>query len=262
MVPCIHVVMHKLLPVAVCIALLPSLLLGQEVDVNNSLQSVRHAPGDRIPFQVRLSNFGGGSRVDVLVRYEVLSESGDVIIAEDETLAVETTASYIHTLVLPADIASGAYIARVAITYPGQSQPASSSFRFTVAPALFGVFLRDAAMYVLALAAASGGAYLLLRRHPARKGHEYSHIPPSARIYYEIISDILHEMRLHSGDKALVLARNVPGLTIGDDGRIQAVNGDPADVVARLIEAYETDSNSRISLSFGKRARKRLIRPS
>ncbi len=67
-------------------------------------------PGDDLFFQVTLLNLGEIGKVDVLMEYEIKDFDGKIIAAFDETVAVETQASFSKTIKLPDDIASGDYV--------------------------------------------------------------------------------------------------------------------------------------------------------
>ena len=84
-------------------------------------------------------------------------------------------------------------------------------------------------------------------------GHDYSHKPPQDIIYYEMLSNIIGQMRLHSGDEALLMVKNIPDLEINAaTGEILNIKQDPAKIIALLIARYEKLSGRR--LSFGLRS--------
>ncbi|HEX9805109.1 MAG TPA: hypothetical protein VGA67_05495, partial [Candidatus Dojkabacteria bacterium] len=97
-----------------------------EVITTNASLSVKVAPGELLPVSVKLANFGGGSKVDVLVQYEILDDSGNSIYSSNETVAVETTASFVKTIQIPNSTREGTYTARTSVVYDGQLVPATT----------------------------------------------------------------------------------------------------------------------------------------
>jgi hypothetical protein len=110
-------------------------------------------PGGKLPISVKLSNFGGNGKTDVLITYNIINEKGNVIFTENETVAVETTASFIKTLVIPADAHSGIYIAQATVSYAGQTVPASTEFPFFIESRFFAIthnwFIVETAIAIL-----------------------------------------------------------------------------------------------------------------
>lgn len=132
------------------ISLLFTTLTGAQVaEVRTSSGNLvtRVAPGELLPVSVKLVNFGGGQRVDVTIVYRVLSERGDVVLTETETVAVETTASFIKILQVPRNTPPGEYTAESSITYQGQKVPATASYQFTVERKIAGMFVSQFLIY-------------------------------------------------------------------------------------------------------------------
>src|SRR5512133_3431941 len=92
----------------------------------------RYAAGDVLPVTVVLSNFGAGERVDVAVRYEMTNAGGKNVFSKTETVAVETTDSFVRQIQIPNDLPSGEYTLTSMVVYPGQTAPAASSFKFKI----------------------------------------------------------------------------------------------------------------------------------
>lgn len=76
---------------------------GQALETVNSALNVKVAPGELLHVAVKLSNFGGGSRVDVILTYLVTSLKGEEIFKSTETVAVETTNNFAKNLQIPAE---------------------------------------------------------------------------------------------------------------------------------------------------------------
>jgi len=236
---------------------LPGLSLSEEIQTGSTALSTRIAPGETLPIQVNLLNFGRNERVDVTVAYEILNPGGKSITTYREVVALETTASFIHNINLPENIKPGTYLARTTVTYGGQESPAIASYQFAVERKIAGIFVTD--LWVYALIAflailASGLLFVLAKRlsHASRhftRSFDYSQVPHKMRIYFEIVSDMVEQMRLHEGERALAMARDVSGLSLDDEGRVLRISGDPASVVAVLVTEYEARFGRKMSFS-------------
>jgi hypothetical protein len=226
-------------------------------DVVSEPVKVRVAPGDILPVPVKLSNFGGNNRVDVLIEYSILSSSGEKVYTTNETVAVETTANFVRTIQIPFNTPFGIYTARTSITYKGQLVPATSEFSFTVERRIFGLFQSDFYLYggitlLLSIIMLALGRILVKRARKTRSTLlDYSNIADDKRIFYEILSDTIMQMRQRVGDDALVIASNTEGLKINKkDGRIIALTEKPSKVIATLVADYEKLLGKKVSFFF------------
>ena len=70
-------------------------LRDAEVRTSGEGLITRVAPGEFLPFSVKLLNFGGKRRVDVTITYQIIDSEGTEVFTESETIAVETTASFV-----------------------------------------------------------------------------------------------------------------------------------------------------------------------
>jgi hypothetical protein len=218
--------------------------------------SSKVAPGELLPVSVQLSNFGGTARVDVLVKYSLVNSSGAEIYSANETVAVETSASFIKSVEIPAKTASGSYTARTSVTYPGQLVPATTQVPFTVEQKVFGVFLNDLYLYGGIAVVASVllillGRTLIKRRRTSRFSPiDYTNIPSDKRPFYEMLSDTIMEMRARVGDDAMFIAEHVDGLKIDSrTGRVLSITDSPAKIIANLVTAYEATLGKKVSFS-------------
>jgi hypothetical protein len=120
---------------------------AQEISANGSVAS-RVAPGENLPVSVKLVNFGSNSRTDVTLYYSITNASGEVVQALSQTVAVETTASFIENIPLPPSALPGNYTVGVRVVYDGQKVPATASYSFSVEQKIGGVFVSDFLVYV------------------------------------------------------------------------------------------------------------------
>jgi hypothetical protein len=230
-----------------------------QVDTSSAGLATKVAPGELLPISIKLSNFGGNSKVDVLLKYGIFSNTGSEIYSTSDTVAVETTANFVKTIQIPFGTNEGIYTAKTSVSYQGQLVPATTQFSFIVEPKIFGLFKRDFFLYggitifvsffVLLL------GYILVKRH--RRGRftvfDYSNIPHSERTFYEILSDTIMQMRGRAGDEALIIASQIDGLKVDKEtGRVLSIDENPSKIIATLVYEYEKFLGKKVSFSFRK----------
>lgn len=231
-----------------------------QVKTSSAGLAVKVAPGEILPVSVKLANFGGGKRVDVQVNYKITSnESSKTLLTSSETVAVETTNDYVKTLQIPQDAAAGLYTIETSIAYQGQLVPASTTFTFTVEPKILGVYRSDFYLYgsiaaVLSFCIVILGYFLAKKRHEGIKRFaplDYSNVPKRDRVFYELVSDTVMNMRQEVGSKALLIAARIDGLTIDQNtGRVIKIAGRPSKIVADLVLGYEKSLGKKVSFEF------------
>ena len=233
---------------------LPNAVLAQGVSTAAVILQNRFAPGEFLPISAKLLNFGAGERVDVSIDYKITDSYGNEILKSSETVAVETTASFVKLLQLPPSIKPGWYEASALILYAGQKFPATSSFGFNVEKKYAGFFMSQWLIYgsiiILISLAVLFIARLILKKQKRDRfnPHDYKNVPKDDRIFYEVLSDIVVQMRLRVGDKALELAGGIEGLVIDEEnGRIIKVSQNPAKIIALLVLRYENELGEKIS---------------
>ena len=236
---------------------------AQDIRSEGIASPPRIAPGETLPLQIRLLNFGSNSPIDVIITYLIIDQRGSTVATKTETVAVQTSASFVHTIAIPPNVESGEYTVTASIHFPGQSTPAVSSYQFTVELKFAGIFLSDlmkfSAVALFASIVALFAVRIVRRTRHGLSAHTYLHVPASERIYYEMVGDMIHEMRLHEGDRALAVARKIPGLEVGGSGEVKSITGNHAEIVAHLVTEYEKTFGVRTNLAFGKNARRRIV---
>lgn len=227
-----------------------------QVDTSNAGIVMKVAPGELLPISVKLSNFGGGKRVDVLIEYSIFSSAEEKIYSTNETVAVETTNNFIKTIQIPFETANGIYTAKTSIIYNGQLVPATTQFNFTVERKILGLFQSDFFLYggitlIVSIFVLLTG-YLLIKH--GRKTRftplDYSNISHDKRIFYEILSDTIMQMRERVGDDAIHIATNIDGLKIDkENGKVLAISENPSKIIATLVSEYEKILGKKVSFS-------------
>lgn len=246
-------------PKASSIEPLPNLPPGEKnlFDIISEPIQMRVAPGGLLPISVKLSNFGGNKRADVLIGYSIFSSAGKEINSASETVAVETTANFVKTIQIPFNTVPGIYTAKTSITYEGQLVPATTQFPFTVERKILGLFQSDFLLYggitllVSVLMLLLGHALIKRRRGVRFTPFDYSDILHDQRTFYEILSDTIMEMRERVGDDALKIASDIPGLKIDkENGRVLTLTEHPSKIIATLVSEYEKLLGKKVSFSF------------
>jgi len=91
--------------------------------------------GEEFGFSTRLTSRGVETNFQVKLHHEIISkESGDPVIAKDETIGLEIIASKRSELLIPKGTEEGRYILETTATYDSGS--ADSSFEFDIEPAV------------------------------------------------------------------------------------------------------------------------------
>jgi len=215
----------------------------------------RVAPGEFLPFSVKLINFGLTRRVDVTIKYQVFDSANTEVFSEIETVAVETTASFVKQVQLPDDISPGRYTAVSNILYEYQEVPATSRFQFTVEKKILGIFQSTFILYgtitLLISTAFAVVSRLTVKRRRARRltPHDYSDVSKDERMYYELVSDTIMQMRYRVGEEALEIAKQITDLVIDENGKILEIKKSPAKVIALLILNYEKYLGEKVSFA-------------
>jgi len=236
-----------------------------QIDTNTDMGTVnavlesgdnRITIGEFLPISIKLLNFGSEKRVDVTIYYRILNNNNEEVYSESETVAVETTASFIKRIRIPFTTKPGLYSIETSLNYPGQEQPAVSSFSFTVEEKFGGLFKNELISYLILvfviIFVIIFSIYLYIKWDKKYRTifHDYSDKPKEQVIYYEILSDIISQMRLRIGDDAFKIAKNIPDLEVNDiNGRVIDIKGEPAKIVALLVDRYEKVSGGRVNFS-------------
>ncbi len=217
------------------------------------------APGEFLPLSVKLLNFGNRNKVDVVISYQITTLEGKVIYNSEETVAVETTANFIKTIQLPFETIPGRYLAKSSIVYQDQVMPATTEFPFMVERRILGLFQSEFILYggilflVSILAGIISQVWVRRRRLTRLAPLDYLAIPREERPFYEILSDMIMQMRQRVGDDALSIAVNIEGLKIDKDtGRVISLTKPLAKIIATLVSEYEKTLGKKVSFSFRK----------
>lgn len=219
---------------------------GAEVQASGEGLVSRIAPGEFLPISIKLLNFGSSERVDVDILYQVFDVAQNEIFAAHDTVAVQTTASFIKTIKIAPSTPPGEYSVMSSITYDGQKVPATTKFSFLVERKILGLFEDEFYLYggitfILCFIAGIIG-HILIKKHRSTRIiiFDYSDIPKDERIFYEIVSDTIGQLRQHIGDRALDIASNINDLKIDlNTGRVIDIKKSPSKIISSLISECE-----------------------
>lgn len=197
-------------------------------------------------------------RLDVQLNYSIISGAGEKVYTSSETVAVETTASFVKLVQVPYFVIPGVYMVRVNMLYDGQIVPAHSHFPFTVEKKIFGVFQTTLVLYsilfIATLVFLSGVVWIIRKKyhHASRSSPiDYSDVPNGMRTFYEILSDTIMDMRQRVGDQAIVIANSIHGLKIDpDSGKVLSIEDNPSKIIAELVSKYEVELGKKVSFLF------------
>jgi hypothetical protein len=222
-------------------------VLAQElskIEVTTIDQFQKVAPGESLPVSMKLFNMGGSGRVDVEITYRIEDAQKNVLTEELETVAVETTASFIKQVKIPPDLKPGKYFVLADMKYSDQKVPAVSRMPFQIEYKFLGFFLDQ--LIILGSVIIAGVILILLVVYFINKNRrivvsqfDYKKVPDNLRPYYELISDIILTMRLHLGDKAVEIANSIIGLKVANNGEVLALEKEPMEIVTLLTMQYE-----------------------
>ncbi|MCK4552811.1 hypothetical protein KAT80_01260 [Candidatus Pacearchaeota archaeon] len=112
-------------------------------------------PGEDLLAEIELYNLGEMGKVDAHLEYIIKNEQEEVIISEQDTLAVETRTNFIKTFKIPKDTEFGKYIFYVKVTYEGKVASASAWFNvgkkspLDIKTALIGILILIMIMIII-----------------------------------------------------------------------------------------------------------------
>jgi hypothetical protein len=229
---------------------------NQNVNSINTQTSQKVADGETLNISVHLTNFGNNKRIDVKVKYSILNNNQEEIYTTNDTVAVETTASFIKKVQILQGTAPGTYTAKTSIIYPGQIAPAESQFSFIVERKIFGIFQNDfligglIIIFIIIVSIFIGKKLIKERRKNRFEIIDYSNISRDKRIYYEIISDTIMQMRNRVGDDAFNIALDIDGLILDEEsGKVISISEKPSKIIATLVSKYEELLGQKVSFS-------------
>ncbi|MBU3896964.1 MAG: hypothetical protein KJ697_03480 [Nanoarchaeota archaeon] len=196
-------------------------------------------PGGVIVVNVELFNFGNKTD-DVIVIYNVYDSSNISILEIQETVAVETSLSFIRYIKIPENTLHGEYVLQVELKYINQRSPAVSRNSFMIGIFCLTCLSIDYYLFLVILITIGIVAIYYLRKiSRVPKSFDYSAVAKKDRDYYEIIGDMIFIMRTHVGDKIIKEANKINGLKVADTGKVLKIGKYPAEILAILVNRYE-----------------------
>lgn len=226
----------------VAIIVYPKFSYAINITVRIGDQYTEVSGGDRLYFEVEIKYPENSKRKDLRLEYQII-ENGELIASEKVLRAIETQTSFLDYIVVPKSAKAGIKELRVIVAdYQELNDEVFATFRVLKSENKTGARFFPIGFAFLAAIFAIYQVVLIKRR--IRIGrlapHEYSEIPRERRIFYEIISDIIMQMRYHAGDKAIDIAEDIDDLAVdASSGRVLEIKKSPEKIIALLILKYE-----------------------
>ena len=101
-------------------------LFDVTIEIPEEFQTI--APGKTLLSEVKLYNLGALGRVDAVLTYEIIDRDGHILFASEETLAIETQASFTKRTLIPENTPEGSYILKVKVSYAESAATSSAWF--------------------------------------------------------------------------------------------------------------------------------------
>jgi len=245
----------KTLLVIMAVFLLAAPVNAQGIpQITGSTFITRIAPGELVPITVKLTNFGTYERADVQIFYQMTDANGNAVISENETVAVETSATFSKVIQIPFQTKSGQYTIRASAYYPDQVAPAHASISIDVERKIFGLFIgefKEYSLYIgLFLILFFSLLYILFKKQGgSSKKNRYANVSHRLRLFYEIIDEMVSQAKEEIGEKAMEIANRVEDLKINKDGKVISIDGDPSEIIKKLTSLYEEELGVKIKRS-------------
>jgi len=233
-----------------CVYATPVFAMNVSVSIPEKYTTVH--PGERLYFELAIKYPENKTRKDLRLHYQIV-QNGTVLTQTKVLRAIETQASFMDFVTVPLQIKPGSYVLNVVIEdYEHLHKEVSVSFAITARQNLqvwiIGAIIFGILLIVLLLIVQI--AYTRTQWKKALKAqHDYTNIPLGRRIYYEMISDAIGQMRMRVGRQAIVLASHIDGLTISKDGRVDDISRDPSEVIAELVKMYKDEFGKDVSFA-------------
>lgn len=133
-----------------------------DIGINLPRQFLVISPGEDLFFDVQMFNLGEIKRVDVLLEYSIINELGEVVLFEEESIAVETQANRAKIIYIPETFPEGKYVIYTRLNYDDAIASASHEFFVSGKPN----YLR----YLLALIIVLIIIFFIFVRHKKKNG--------------------------------------------------------------------------------------------
>ena len=219
--------------------------ISSTISTTGQLSVGKVAPGEQLPLQVQLINFGTPNEsIDVTLTYSIRNDKNIVVLESAETVAVQTTSSFIKNVLIPMDFSTGTYTIDLLMTYKNQEFPAISKAKFKIKNRFLGFYTDDwfaagPIMFVPLLLM----FFWLKRKKEDQKllRPHYAHIAEEERTYYEMIHDIVVCIHKHVGDKKMQeIVDHIEGLTLDSSNLyVEELSGSIEEIISKLIYEYE-----------------------
>jgi len=84
-----------------------------QIEISKSYKQV--SAGEELLFTTKVANLGDKGRVDITLNYEIIDSYGQLKASKSETVAMETTASFVGNIAVPSALPNGLYKLAVSV---------------------------------------------------------------------------------------------------------------------------------------------------
>ncbi len=99
-----------------------------DVSVNIPIKYQSIEPGDELVANINLFSLGRDGKVDVIIRYFIKNDEDEIILSDEETVAVETQLDLLKLIKIPDYLEEGDYVLYVKVLYEGEVAVSSTTF--------------------------------------------------------------------------------------------------------------------------------------
>lgn len=220
--------------------------------IAGTVPTIRIAPGDELVLPVSLQGAGVEGMPDVTVLYQI-RRGDELLITETDSVTGTGGLRREKKINLPKNFAQGIYTASGSVLYSGKTIADVLKLQFVVENKFAGFFVSQLLstvnillLFVVILVLFN--KFFVLKSRKVIP-YDYTSIPESERVYYEMISDMIIQIHDSIGDKAYKMANAIPGLSVdSESGKIMRIAKDPSEVMSVLFIKYQTVFKKKLNI--------------
>lgn len=120
-----------------------------EVELPDTYKNVN--PGEEVWFTIKPLNLANTNRIDVTLKYDLVDKDNTVLATNSKTVAIETQASFVASLIIPENTKAGDYHLLVTLNSPLGESTAKTSFKVVPKTANLQLYYIAAAVLLLGI---------------------------------------------------------------------------------------------------------------
>jgi hypothetical protein len=114
---------YKKIILAAIILLIPLVAAAANLEVEIPQEYHSIEPGTKLIFTTKLLQLTDIGRRDVTLKYEILNQQNQVVLTKSETVAVQTQASFVGNIDIPASVEEGTHSLKVTLISETEQNP-------------------------------------------------------------------------------------------------------------------------------------------